>query len=113
MLPVSHILDELRCALAARRLAVLEAPPGAGKTTVVSLALMHEAWLEGRRIVMLEPRRLAAKNAARYMAEALKHKPGETVGYRVRHETCVSATTRIVVVTEGILTRMLQADPAL
>lgn len=113
MLPVNHILDELRRALAARRLAVLEAPPGAGKTTVVPLALMNEAWLEGRRIVMLEPRRLAAKNAARYMAEALKQKPGETVGYRVRHETCVSATTRIEVVTEGILTRMLQADPAL
>src|SRR5690606_28466493 len=99
--------------LAARRLAVLEAPPGAGKTTVVPLALMQEPWLEGRRIVMLEPRRLAAKNAARFMAATLREKPGETVGYRVRHDTQVSEVTRIEVVTEGILTRMLQSDPAL
>ena len=113
MLPVQQVLDELRRALAARRLAVLEAPPGAGKTTVVPLALRDEPWLEGRKIVMLEPRRLAAKNAARFMAQSLHEQPGETVGYRVRHETRVGRATRIEVVTEGILTRMLQADPAL
>lgn len=113
MLPIHSVLQELRAALAAHRVAVLEAPPGAGKTTVLPLALLDEAWLEGRKIVMLEPRRLAAKNAARFMAQSLNEKPGETVGYRVRHETRVSEGTRIEVVTEGILTRMLQQDPAL
>src|SRR5690606_19581538 len=100
MLPVQQVLDELRRALAARRLAVLEAPPGAGKTTVVPRALRDEPWLEGRKIVMLEPRRLAAKNAARFMAQSLHEQPGETVGYRVRHETRVGRATRIEVVTE-------------
>lgn len=113
MLPVHAVIDELRIALAQSRAAVLEAPPGAGKTTVVPLALLEESWLEGRKIVMLEPRRLAAKNAARFMAQLLQEKPGETVGYRVRLETCAGPKTRIEVVTEGVLTRMLQEDPAL
>lgn len=112
-LPIHAVLHQLRASLAERGAAVLEAPPGAGKTTVVPMALLEEAWLEGRKIVMLEPRRLAAKNAARFMAQSLLEKPGETVGYRIRLETCVGARTRIEVVTEGVLTRMLQDDPAL
>jgi ATP-dependent helicase HrpB len=91
---------------------VLQAPPGAGKTTRVPLALLAEAWLDGR-IVMLEPRRLAARAAARYMAGQLGEEAGGTIGYRVRQDTRVSARTRIEVVTEGVLTRMLQTDPTL
>lgn len=112
-LPVHSVLEELRDVLARKRLAVLEAPPGAGKTTVIPLALLDADWLAGRRIIMLEPRRLAAKNAARFMSRILGEQPGETVGYRVRLETRVGKATRIEVVTEGVLTRMLQDDPAL
>ena len=92
---------------------MLQAPPGAGKTTAVPLALLDEEWLEGRQIIMLEPRRLAARNAAARMAELLGEKVGERVGYQIRAERCASAKTKILVVTEGILTRMLQGDPAL
>lgn len=113
MLPIHATLPELRTALTASGVAVLEAPPGAGKTTVVPLALLRESWLGGRKIVMLEPRRLAAKNAARFMAASLNEKPGETVGYRVRLESKTGPATRVEVVTEGVLTRMLQEDPAL
>jgi ATP-dependent helicase HrpB len=112
-LPIEQVLPALRDALRSRSGAVLQAPPGAGKTTIVPLALLDEPWLEGRGIVMLEPRRLAARAAARRMAALLGERPGETVGYRIRHESVVGPTTRIVVVTEGVLTRMLQADPAL
>lgn len=112
-LPIHSVLQELRGALAAARVAVLEAPPGAGKTTVVPLALLQEPWLQEKKIVMLEPRRLAAKNAARFIAQSLHEKPGDTIGYRVRHETRISERTRIELVTEGILVRMLQHDPAL
>jgi ATP-dependent helicase HrpB len=111
-LPVAGVLPELREALRSGS-AVLQAPPGAGKTTAVPLALLGEPWLEGRGIVMLEPRRLAARAAARRMATMLGERPGATVGYRVRHESVVGPDTRIVVVTEGVLTRMLQRDPAL
>ena len=100
-------------ALAARACAVLVAEPGAGKTTRVPLALMDELWLKGRRIVMLEPRRLAARAAAKRMADTLGEAVGETVGYTVRLERKVSVRTRIEVVTEGILTRRLQHDPEL
>jgi ATP-dependent helicase HrpB len=113
LLPIEPVLPALRQALAAAGAAVLQAPPGAGKTTRVPLALLDEAWLERRRIVMLEPRRLAARAAARRMAETLGETPGETVGYRIRHETRVGPRTRIEVVTEGVLTRLLQSDPAL
>jgi ATP-dependent helicase HrpB len=92
---------------------VLEAPPGAGKSTVVPLELLHESWLAGQRIVMLEPRRLAARAAARRMAFTLGETAGQTVGYRVRFDTRVSPGTRIEVVTEGVLTRMHREDPAL
>ncbi len=112
-LPIEQVLPSLRDALASGRGAVLQAPPGAGKTTGVPLALLGEPWLGGRGIVMLEPRRLAARAAARRMATLLGERPGETVGYRVRHESVVGPRTRILVVTEGVLTRMLQSDPAL
>jgi ATP-dependent helicase HrpB len=112
-LPIESALPELKAALAADGAAVLPAPPGAGKTTRVPLALLDEPWLAGRRILMLEPRRLAARAAARYMARLLGEDVGGTVGYRVRMETRVGPTTRIEVVTEGVLTRMLQSDPAL
>lgn len=112
-LPVSEVIDQLRCALSTADEAVLEAPPGAGKTTLVPLKLLHEGWLEGQKILMLEPRRLAARMAAGRMAQLLNEAVGETVGYRVRMDSKVGPQTRIEVVTEGILTRMLQQDPAL
>lgn len=113
-LPVLGALPELAGALAGRAAAVLVAPPGAGKTTVVPLALLDEPWLEGRRILVLEPRRLAARAAAQRMADLLgEPDAGGTVGYRMRLETRVGSRTRIEVVTEGILTRMLQSDPSL
>jgi ATP-dependent helicase HrpB len=112
-LPIDAVLPELQRALAAHPAAVLEAPPGAGKTTRVPLALLSAPWLEGRSIVMLEPRRLAASNAARFMARLLGEKVGQTVGYAIRYERKVSRATRIEVVTEGILTRRLQTDPEL
>ena len=111
-LPISAVLGELRAALAARGRAVLQAPPGAGKTTLVPLDLLASGLVVGR-IVMLEPRRLAARAAAERMAETLGEAVGETVGYRIRGEAKVSAATRIEVVTEGILTRMIQGDAAL
>jgi ATP-dependent helicase HrpB len=112
-LPVEASLGALSVALASGSHAVLVAAPGAGKTTRVPLALLDEPWLKGRRIMMLEPRRLAARSAARYMAALLGEPVGGTVGYRVRMDTKVGPHTRIEVVTEGVLTRMLQADPGL
>ncbi|MDZ7826916.1 MAG: ATP-dependent helicase HrpB [Gammaproteobacteria bacterium] len=112
-LPVLDSLPALRAALAEDRDAVLQAPPGAGKSTVVPLALLGEPWAAGRRILMLEPRRIAARSVAHRMAELLGEPVGRSIGYRIRLETRVSAETRIEVVTEGVLTRMLQADPAL
>ncbi|MEP6992568.1 MAG: ATP-dependent helicase HrpB [bacterium] len=112
-LPIVLALPELRVALAARSSAVLQAPPGAGKTTIVPLALLHEPWLEGRRILMLEPRRIAARAAARRMASLLGETIGAAVGFRVRGESRVGPSTRIEVITEGVLTRMLLDDPSL
>ncbi|WP_350647481.1 ATP-dependent helicase HrpB [Pseudomonas sp. HY13-MNA-CIBAN-0226] len=112
-LPIDEVLPALREALAARHEAVLEAPPGAGKTTRVPLALLDEPWLAGQTILMLEPRRLAARAAAERLASELGEKVGETVGYRIRLDSRVGPNTRIEVVTEGILTRRLQDDPAL
>nr|WP_217438539.1 ATP-dependent helicase HrpB [Fertoeibacter niger] len=111
-MPIDGALPELIAALAARRMAVLQAPPGAGKTTRVPLALLDAGLCEGR-IVMLEPRRLAARAAAERMAATLGQAVGDTVGYRIRGESKVSRQTRIEVVTEGILTRMIQSDPGL
>jgi ATP-dependent helicase HrpB len=111
--PVDRVIPELKAALIAGPCAVLVAEPGAGKTTRVPLALMDEPWLKGKRIVMLEPRRLAARAAAKRMADTLGETVGETVGYTVRLERKISVRTRIEVVTEGILTRRLQSDPEL
>lgn len=112
-LPIDAVLPALREALSLRHEAVLEAPPGAGKTTRVPLALLDEPWLAGQRILMLEPRRLAARAAAERLAAELGEAVGETVGYRIRLDSRVGPRTRIEVVTEGILTRRLQDDPAL
>ena len=112
-LPIDEALPALRAALSAHDCAVLQAPPGAGKTTRVPLALLDAPWLAGRSILMLEPRRLAATNAARYMARLLGEAVGATVGYAIRFERKISRATRVEVVTEGILTRRLQADPEL
>lgn len=112
-LPIDEILPELIEKLRTHTRAVLVAAPGAGKTTRVPLALRDEPWLAGRRILMLEPRRLAARSSARYMAAALGEQVGQTVGYRVKMDAKVGPSTRIEVITEGVLTRMLQADPGL
>jgi ATP-dependent helicase HrpB len=111
--PITPLLPQIRAALAAQPRLVLEAPPGAGKTTQVPLALLDAAWLAGQKIVMLEPRRIAARAAAQFMAQQLGEAVGQTVGYRIRFEAKVSAATRIEVVTEGILTRLIQHDPEL
>ncbi|MGQ3676167.1 ATP-dependent helicase HrpB [Xanthobacter sp. TB0139] len=112
-LPIDAVLPQLQSLLACGSCAVLVAPPGAGKTTRVPLALLHEAWVAGRRILMLEPRRLAARAAAHRMAQTLGERVGETVGYRVRLKAEVSRRTRIEVVTEGVFTRMVLDDPEL
>jgi ATP-dependent helicase HrpB len=113
MLPIETAIPPLRQALRASSGAVLQAPPGAGKTTRVPVALLDEPWLAGRKIVMLEPRRIAARAAARYMSASRGEQVGGTIGFRVRFETRVGPRTRIEVVTEGVLTRMLQSDAAL
>jgi ATP-dependent helicase HrpB len=112
-LPVVEALAALRAALIDGRRAILVAPPGAGKTTVVPLALLDEPWLAGRRIVMLEPRRLATRAAAQRMAATTRTRIGELVGYQTRDEREITSSTRIEVVTEGVLTRRLQNDPEL
>src|SRR5687767_15906662 len=111
--PVLEILAELKQRLSSSPIVILEAPPGAGKSTVLPLHLMDEEWLNGKKIIMLEPRRLAAKSVAERMADVLKEKAGVRVGYRVRFDSRVSHQTKIEVVTEGILTRMIQGDNAL
>jgi ATP-dependent helicase HrpB len=112
-LPIEEALPELRAALARHASVVLQAPPGAGKTTLVPLALLDEPWLRGRGILLLEPRRLAARAAAGRMSQLRSEGIGETVGFRIRFESRVSKTTRVEVLTEGILSRRLQHDPAL
>jgi ATP-dependent helicase HrpB len=112
-LPVAEALPALTQALAARGVAVLEAPPGAGKTTLVPLALLDQPWLAGKKLLMLEPRRLATRAAARRMASLLGESAGETVGFRTRIESRIGRQTRIEVLTEGILPRMIEDDPAL
>ncbi|WP_448204141.1 ATP-dependent helicase HrpB [Azospirillum sp. sgz302134] len=112
-LPIDPVLPDLLAALDARGVAVLQAPPGAGKTTRVPLALLDQPWLAGRKVIVLEPRRLAARAAARRMAAMLGEAVGETVGYRVRLDTKVGPKTRIEVVTDGLFLRQLQEDPEL
>jgi ATP-dependent RNA helicase HrpB len=112
-LPIEPVIGALRATLRERCAVVLQAPPGAGKTTRVPLALVDEEWLDDRRIVMLEPRRLATRAAARRMAMLRGEGVGETIGYRMRMDSRVGPRTRIEVVTDGILIRMLQDDPSL
>jgi len=112
-LPIDEALPELTRALASNLSVVLQAPPGAGKSTVVPLALLDEPWMAGKRLLMLEPRRLAARAVAHRMAQTLRQSVGATIGYRMRMDTRVSRDTRVEVVTEGVLTRMLQTDPSL
>src|SRR5690606_7032325 len=113
MLPIDEVMPALLEALAGFDAVVLQAPPGAGKTTRVPLALLAQPWLAGQKVLMLEPRRIAARNAALFMARQRNEPVGQTVGYRTRMESRITATTRVEVVTEGILTRMLQRDPEL
>ncbi len=112
-LPVTEIIEQVRGQLAAQNTLIVNAPPGAGKSTLLPLALLDEAWLEGKKIIMLEPRRLAARTIATRMAALWGDAVGETIGYRIRFENRVSKKTRLEVVTEGILTRMLHHDNAL
>jgi ATP-dependent helicase HrpB len=112
-LPIEESLPAIKAALCERACAVIVAPPGAGKTTVTPLALIDEPWARSGKLILLEPRRLAARAAAARMAQTLGEAVGETVGFRVRLESRVSARTRIEVVTEGVFTRMILDDPGL
>lgn len=112
-LPVVDVLPKIDEALDVRKRALVQAPPGAGKTTLVPLALLDRPWMENKKIVMLEPRRLAARACAAHMASLLGEKPGQTVGFQVRMDRCIGPETRIEIITEGILTRRIQSDPGL
>lgn len=112
-LPIDAVLDDLSRTLEAHNAAVLVAPPGAGKTTRVPLALLDAPWAAGKKIIVLEPRRIAARASAEHMAKSLRERAGETVGYRVRFGSKISRATRIEVVTEGIFTRQILDDPEL
>ncbi|MBX2916680.1 MAG: ATP-dependent helicase HrpB [Cyclobacteriaceae bacterium] len=113
MYPVLEVVPELKNKFSSHKIIILQAPPGAGKSTVLPLQLLKENWLQEKKIIMLEPRRLAARSVAMRMEQLLDEEVGQTVGYRVRFENKVSAKTRIEVVTEGILTRMIQTDSTL
>ena len=112
-LPITQVIPEIKEKLRASSNVVLQAPPGAGKTTALPLALLNEPWLQNKRIIMLEPRRLAVRSSAYRMAELLGEKVGQTIGYQIKMESVQSSATKILIVTEGILTRKLQADPSL
>ena len=112
MLPIEEIYSPLKAYLQTQTTALIIAPPGAGKTTGIPLALLDEPWLEGQTLILLEPRRLAARAAAARMAETLGESVGETVGFRVRGESRIGPKTRIEVVTEGIFSRRIVDDPA-
>ncbi|MDG0999954.1 MAG: helicase-related protein, partial [Pseudomonadales bacterium] len=112
-LPVTEVLGALKASLQSNDQVVLQAPPGAGKTTLVPLALMGESWLGQGKILMLEPRRIATRAAAYRMAELCGEQVGQTVGYAMRLESRLSAATKIQVITEGVLTQMLMEDPTL
>ncbi|WP_086933722.1 ATP-dependent helicase HrpB [Agarilytica rhodophyticola] len=112
-LPIHSVLADIKDTLRQRHELILQAAPGAGKTTVVPLALLDEPWLKGQQIIMLQPRRVAARATAERMAQLLGEAPGKRVGYQIRQETQVSGDTRIIVMTEGVLTRRIQADPSL
>ncbi|HET6226352.1 MAG TPA: ATP-dependent helicase HrpB [Bacteroidia bacterium] len=111
--PIQQIIPDVKRSLEKQSLLILQAPPGAGKSTILPLQLMDEPWLSGKKIIMLEPRRIAARAVATRMASLCDEPVGKTIGYRIRFENKVSAQTQIEIVTEGILTRMLQNDNAL
>lgn len=111
--PVENVIEEIKKALFKDMKVVLQAPPGAGKTTIVPISLLDESWLSGKKIIILEPRRIAARASAYRMAELLNEKVGQTVGYHISMDRCVGRETRIEVITEGILTRRIQNDPTL
>ncbi|MDP3928322.1 MAG: ATP-dependent helicase HrpB [Bacteroidota bacterium] len=112
-LPVVEILDQVKSHLEQSNTLLVQAPPGAGKSTILPLALLDEPWLQGKKIIVLEPRRLATRSIAYRLAELLGEEIGDTVGFRIRFENRVGTNNKIIVVTEGILTRMLQSDNAL
>ncbi len=112
-LPITEVIPAIKKTLAKENRLIISAPPGAGKSTLLPISLINEIWLENKKIILLEPRRLAAKTIALRMAELLNEDVGKTVGYRIRFETKISAETKLEVVTEGILTRMLQSDNVL
>ena len=111
--PVEEVVPELKSRLKDNKAVILQAPPGAGKSTIVPLTILNEPWLVGKKIIMLQPRRLAARSVAARMADLSNEKIGDTIGYRIRFENVIGKNTRIEVVTEGILTRMLQNDNSL
>src|SRR5471030_589476 len=113
MLPIFEVIPQIKAILATNKTVILQAPPGAGKSTVLPIHLLNELWLQEKKIVMLEPRRLAARSVANRMASLLEEDLGKTIGYRIRFDTKISSATRIEVVTEGILTRMMKTDNAL
>ncbi|WP_332911928.1 DEAD/DEAH box helicase [Algoriphagus boritolerans] len=112
-LPVAEIIPEVKNQLSQSNSLIIQAPPGAGKSTLLPLTFLDEPWLEGKKILMLEPRRLATKSIAQRMASMLGEDLGDTIGYRIRFESSISAKTKIEVITEGILTRMMHSDNAL
>ena len=112
-LPITEVIDEVKAHLLSNNTLIVNAPPGAGKSTLLPIALLEEDWLKGQKIIMLEPRRLAARTIAMRMADLIGDKVGKRIGYRIRFDNCVSEQTQLEVVTEGILTRMLQSDNAL
>jgi len=112
-LPITEVIDEVKNHLQTSNSLIVNAPPGAGKSTLLPLALMHEEWLQGQKILMLEPRRLAARSIASRMSQLIDDQVGKQVGYRIRFDNKVSADTKVEVLTEGILTRMLHSDNSL
>ena len=112
-LPITQVIPEVKEKLLNNNRLVLQAPPGAGKTTALPLALLDEPWLKGKKIIMLEPRRLAVRSSAARMAELLGEKVGKRIGYQIKMESVQSKETQILIITEGILTRKLQHDPSL
>ncbi|WP_228135604.1 DEAD/DEAH box helicase [Halarcobacter anaerophilus] len=112
-LPIHDVLDDIKNRLNHNSTLILQAPPGAGKSTVVPISLLNESWLEGKMIIMLEPRRVAARMVAEQMARLLNEEVGQSVGYQVKMDSCFSKSTKLLVVTEAILVRKLQNDQAL
>ncbi|MCK4441645.1 MAG: DEAD/DEAH box helicase, partial [Sulfurovaceae bacterium] len=112
-LPITQVIPDIKEKLKNNQRVILQAPAGAGKTTTLPLALLHEPWLKGKKIIMLEPRRLAVRASASRMAELLSEKVGKRIGYQIKMESVQSKETQILIVTEGILTRKLQHETSL